>query len=200
MPADPNDVEADWAELEDAVGRGDWAAALRLVLEFEQEWKTVQGFIEIFAGPGGETWGRLMNRGMAGLLDAVAARPVDPVAVDGAMSRFRMLMPWGSKPAAMTATTATATATGEIMKAPEHAPTGTVSCGPLRRYPDGSWFHGSKFLGRDDDPQRAVYELEDLVGWVATRLAEALDQACSELRKGRLENEMREALLVLRRY
>ncbi len=108
MPADPNDVEAEWAELEDAVGRGDWAAALRLVLEFEQEWKTVQGFIEIFAGPGGETWGRLMNRGMAGLLDAVAARPVDPVAVDGAMSRFRMLMPWGSKPAAMTATTATA--------------------------------------------------------------------------------------------
>lgn len=84
--------------------------------------------------------------------------------------------------------------------APSDAPKGTVSCGPLRREPDGSWFHGSMFLGRDDDPQRAVVELDELVGWTAVKLAEALDQACCDLRKGGLEVEMRDALLVLRRF
>jgi hypothetical protein len=83
---------------------------------------------------------------------------------------------------------------------PADAPDGTQSCGPLRREPDGSWFHGSTFLGRDDDPQRAVFELDELVGWTAVKLAEALDQACSDLRKGGLETEMRHALLVLRRF
>ena len=56
------------------------------------------------------------------------------------------------------------------------------------------------FLGRDGDPQRAVYEQDALVGWTAVKLAEALDQACCDLRKGGQENAMRRALLVLRRF
>lgn len=83
---------------------------------------------------------------------------------------------------------------------PGDSPKGTVICGPLRREPDGSWFHGASFLGRDDDPQRAVFELDELVGWAAVKLAEALDQACTDLRKVGQEAAMRDALLVLRRF
>jgi hypothetical protein len=83
----------EWSDLEDAVGRRDWVVASRLAQEFEQEWKTVRAFVEIFAGPGAQTWARLMNKAMTGLVEALCARPIDPVAVDGAMSRFRMLMP-----------------------------------------------------------------------------------------------------------
>jgi len=36
---------------------------------------------------------RLIGKAMVGLVEALCARPVDPVAVDGAMSRFRMFMP-----------------------------------------------------------------------------------------------------------
>lgn len=86
-------VALEWSDLEDAVGRRDWVVASQLALEFEQEWKTVQAFVEIFAGPGAETWGHLMNKAMTGLVKALCAGPIDPVAVDGAMSRFRMLMP-----------------------------------------------------------------------------------------------------------
>jgi len=83
---------------------------------------------------------------------------------------------------------------------PCDVPKGTVSCGPLRREPDGSWFHDSVFLGRDGDPQRAVVELSERVAWVAMRLAEALDLACHELRKNGGEAELHHALLALSRF
>lgn len=93
MPTDRNEVEAEWAELEAAVERGDWATASELAREFEQEWKTVRSFVELFAGPGADVWGRLVDKAMASLLEALRAGLVDPVAVDGAMARFRMFMP-----------------------------------------------------------------------------------------------------------
>ena len=34
---------------------------------------------------------------------------------------------------------------------PADAPRGTVSCGDLRREPDGRWFFGSTYLGRDGE-------------------------------------------------
>ena len=92
MPAEPNEAAIGWADIEDAVGRRDWAAASRLTRELEQEWHAVRGFVEIFAGPGAETWGRLMDKAMARLSEALAASPVDPAVVDAAMSRFRMFM------------------------------------------------------------------------------------------------------------
>jgi len=92
VPADHNDAEVEWAELEEAVGRRDWVTALELSLNLEREWKTVRGFVEIFAGPGGERWGRLIDKAIAGLLEALGNLPVDPAAVDAAMSRFRMFM------------------------------------------------------------------------------------------------------------
>lgn len=92
MPADRNEAVAAWAELEDAVGRLDWAAASKLAQEFEKEWTAVRGFVEMFAGPGGETWGRLVDKAMKGLVEALHARPADPTVVDAAMSRFRMFM------------------------------------------------------------------------------------------------------------
>ena len=66
--------------------------ALELSLNLEREWKTVRGFVEVFAGPGGETWGRLIDKAITGLLEALGELPVDPVEVDGALSRFRMFM------------------------------------------------------------------------------------------------------------
>ena len=76
----------------------------------------------------------------------------------------------------------------------------TVRCGPLRREPDGSWFHGAAFLGQDDDPQQAICERDELAGWTAEKLAEALENASIELRKGGEDDEMCHALSVLRRY
>ena len=93
MPDESRVAVLEWSDLEDAVGRRDWAAASGLAQEFEQEWRTVRAFVEIFAGPGAQTWARLMNKAMAGLVEALSAQPIDPAAVDGAMSRFRMLMP-----------------------------------------------------------------------------------------------------------
>ncbi|MGH1348765.1 MAG: hypothetical protein ACRBN8_44930 [Nannocystales bacterium] len=91
MPADRSAVAA-WQELEDAVGRLDWAAASKLAQEFEGEWNAVRGFVEMFAGPDGETWGHLVDKAMKALVEALSARPVDSTVVDTAMSRFRMFM------------------------------------------------------------------------------------------------------------
>jgi len=82
-----------WAELEDAVGRRDWEVALGLAQAFERDWQEVRGFVEIFVGLGTDTWARPINKAMKGLLDALSESPVDPVVVDGVMSRFRVLMP-----------------------------------------------------------------------------------------------------------
>jgi len=93
VSVDPRDTKAGWADLEDAIGRRDWGTALKLTREFEQEWEVARGFVEIFAGPGSEAWVSLMNKAMAGLLDVLSAQPVEIVAVDRAMTRFRMFMP-----------------------------------------------------------------------------------------------------------
>ena len=93
--------------------------------------------------------------------------------------------------------------TRENLGLPADAPEGTVCCGPLRREPSepsGMWFLGSLFLGRDGDPQQSVYDLKHRVEYVAERLAEALDQACDDLRRGGQENQMHHGLLTLKRY
>ena len=80
-----------WPEIEEAVGREDWAEASRLAQEFEQEWRTVRGIVGIFAGLGG--WSRAIDKAMADLLAALDARPVDAVALERAMAWFRRFAP-----------------------------------------------------------------------------------------------------------
>lgn len=60
---------------------------------------------------------------------------------------------------------------------------GAHSCGLLRREPDGSWFLGAAYLGRDDDPETSLSEVEATVGIVAIRLAAALEETCEQLRR-----------------
>ena len=68
------------------------------------------------------------------------------------------------------------------MSLPADAPRGTVFCGDLRREPDGRWFFGATYLGRDGEPRAVmVRALGDCVGVVAARLAEALGQACDAM-------------------
>ncbi|MBV1861569.1 MAG: hypothetical protein KUG77_24335 [Nannocystaceae bacterium] len=69
------------------------------------------------------------------------------------------------------------------MSGPYPALAGSVSCGPLRREPDGSWFFEAIYLGRDDEPLGAVAGLEDRAGLVAAQLAAALRQACDDLER-----------------
>ena len=62
---------------------------------------------------------------------------------------------------------------------PADAPRGTVSCGDLRREPDGRWFFGSTYLGRDGERRALMVDgVGDRVGVVAARLAEALGTVC----------------------
>lgn len=72
------------------------------------------------------------------------------------------------------------------MSLPADAPLGTVSCGDLRREPDSMgarWYFGRIYLGRDGEPYPIVAELDDRVGFVAAKLARALEQACDELER-----------------
>jgi len=69
------------------------------------------------------------------------------------------------------------------MTVPADCPEGTIWCGELRREPDGRWFFGPIFLGRDGQPQAVAYDLDDRLGIVAARLAEALHQSCAELER-----------------
>ena len=64
------------------------------------------------------------------------------------------------------------------MSVPADAPLGTVSCGDLRRESDGRWYFGRIYLGRAGEPYPIVAELDDRVGFVAARLAQALGQLC----------------------
>lgn len=70
----------------------------------------------------------------------------------------------------------------EPMTLPTDALIGTVSCGDLRREPDGRWFIGATYLGRDGEPHPP---LGDEVGerlWVVTRrLARALKDICDAM-------------------
>lgn len=68
------------------------------------------------------------------------------------------------------------------MSTPVEAPPGSVSCGDLRREPDGRWFFDQTYLGRDGQPRViAVCSVGDRLGVVAARLAEALGQACDAM-------------------
>ncbi|MEM6296512.1 MAG: hypothetical protein AAGA54_34920 [Myxococcota bacterium] len=80
------------------------------------------------------------------------------------------------------------------------APKGAVSCGPLRREPDGHWYLGSHYLGQDDDPEVSLVELEARVGVVLIMVADALEQACGALEKWGDAVPVGRALTVLRRY
>ena len=55
-------------------------------------------------------------------------------------------------------------------------------CGDLRREPDGRWFFGSTYLGRDGElrPVR-VSAVGDRLGVVAARLAESLRKTCDAM-------------------
>lgn len=62
------------------------------------------------------------------------------------------------------------------------APVGTVSCGDLRREPDGRWFFGSTFLGRDGEPHPPSIDEVAERPWVVTRrLARALEDLCDAM-------------------
>ena len=53
------------------------------------------------------------------------------------------------------------------------------ACGDLRREPDGRWFFGSTYLGRDGERRALMVDgVGDRVGVVAARLAEALGTVC----------------------
>src|SRR5690606_24113906 len=65
------------------------------------------------------------------------------------------------------------------MTLPADAPQGTVCCGDLRREPDGRWFFGSAYLGRDGEARPLMVDgVSERVGVVAARLAEALGTVC----------------------
>ncbi len=83
---------------------------------------------------------------------------------------------------------------------PGDAPEGTVSCGPLRREPDGSWFHGASFLGRDHEPVSSLHELESTVGIVAAGLGDALKEACDALHEWGHVSAAQRGRDVLRRF
>ena len=76
-----------WPDIEAAVGRQDWTAALKLVREFEREWRTVRGFVGACGSL--RSWSRVIDEAMADLLAVLEARPVDPVALERAMAWFR---------------------------------------------------------------------------------------------------------------
>ncbi len=83
---------------------------------------------------------------------------------------------------------------------PADAPRGTVSCGPLRREPDGTWFHGASFLGRDGEPVSSLRELESTVGVVVVGLGDALKVACDALYEwGHISAALR-GRVVLRKF
>ena len=65
------------------------------------------------------------------------------------------------------------------MSVPADAPSETVFCGDLRREPDGRWFFGSTYLGKDGETRTiAVSALGDRLGVVAARLAQVLGETC----------------------
>ena len=65
------------------------------------------------------------------------------------------------------------------MSVPADAPAETVFCGDLRREPDGRWFFGSTYLGKDGETRTiAVSALGNRLGVVAARLAQALGETC----------------------
>lgn len=62
------------------------------------------------------------------------------------------------------------------------APVGTVSCGDLRREPDGRWFLGETYLGRDGEPNPPLIGEVAERPWVVTRrLARALKEICDAM-------------------
>lgn len=80
-----------WPEIEGAVASQDWDAASKLAREFEREWRTIRGFVEVFGALGSWSWA--IDTAMAELLAALDARPVEPVAVEQAMAWFRRFAP-----------------------------------------------------------------------------------------------------------
>jgi len=75
-----------------------------------------------------------------------------------------------------------------------------LTCGALRREPDGSWFLGASFLGRDGDAEASMREAEASVGVVAIRLAAALELACEQLRSWGDAAGVSQGTAVLRKY
>ena len=95
----PDETIREWSELEDAVARQDWAEASRLAEEFEQEWKTVRGFAEVFAGPGAGGWSQVIDDALEALTAALSIRPARRAAVEAAMKRMREILgEYGAKP------------------------------------------------------------------------------------------------------
>ncbi|MGH1348562.1 MAG: hypothetical protein ACRBN8_43855 [Nannocystales bacterium] len=91
----------------------------------------------------------------------------DAKAIEGVKEQMRALLP---------------SVGGGMADLPADAPRGTVSCGDLRREPDGRWFFGTTYLGRDGEPMAVmVGSLGDRLGVVAARLAEALGQTCDAM-------------------
>ena len=81
-----------------------------------------------------------------------------------------------------------------------NAPSGTLSCGPLRREPDGHWYLDSLYLGQDGDPEASLSAVHDHVGIVLLVVAQALDEVCSALERWGDAVPQGKAMATLRRY
>lgn len=79
----------------------------------------------------------------------------------------------------------------------EHAPV-PMQCGGLRRDPDGTWWWGTCYLGRDHDPE-SLLDLGNELGTIVAVLGQALEAAAERLDKLRDHEGSSAAHRVLRR-
>lgn len=89
--------------------------------------------------------------------------------------------------------------TSALADLPPSATAGLLSCGPVRRDPDGRWWWGPLFLGKDGDPQASL-EPEAEPGVVAIALADALEAIAERRMRMSDAAEIRVARRVLTRY
>ena len=82
----------EWSDLERAVAREDWDAALTSAEEFDTQWRDVRGIADLFVGPGADGWSKVVDEALEALLAALSRRPGSRVGVEAAMKRMRKIL------------------------------------------------------------------------------------------------------------